>query len=144
MENNYQSLQYEDDEKTRAYVMAIIKAVDMTRQVAEKSKIKSRKARKAIETKDKQFMWNTLQEYLHDYKEFITATNTMRIYSVEMDFYNQVTVTDIERQLKMVIGVIYDYEAKHCIHNETIKKCLKKLLKASGVFTDKEMEILLL
>ncbi len=44
----------------------------------------------------------------------------------------------------MMIGVIYDYEAKHCLHNETIKQCLKKLLKASGVFTDKEIEILLL
>lgn len=60
MENNYQNLQYEDDEKAVAYVKAIIKAVDMTHQVTEKSKIKSRKAREAIETKDKEFMWNTL------------------------------------------------------------------------------------
>lgn len=116
----------------------------MTHQVTEKSKIKSRKAREAIETKDKEFMWNTLQEYLHDYKEFINTTNIMRICSVGMNFYNQITVTEIERQLKMMIGVIYDYEAKHCLHNETIKQCLKKLLKASGVFTDKEIEILLL
>ena len=143
MENNYQNLQYADDEKATAYFKAIIKAVDMTHQVAEKSKIKSRKVREAINSKDKQFMWNTLQEYLHDYKEFINTTNTMLTCSVGMDFYNQVTVTDIERQLKMMIGVIYDYEAKLCLHNETIKKCLKKLLKASGVFTDKEIEILL-
>ena len=89
-------------------------------------------------------MWNTLQEYLHDYKEFINTTNIMRICSVGMNFYNQITVTEIERQLKMMIGVIYDYEAKHCLRNETIKQCLKKLLKVSGVFTDKEIEILLL
>lgn len=144
MENNYQNLKYTDDEKAVTYVKAIIKAVDMTHQVAEKSKIKSRKAREAIETKDKEFMWNTLQEYLHEYKEFINTTNTMRTCSVGMDFYNKVTVTEIERQLKMVIGVIYDYEAKHCLHNEAIKQCLKKLLKASGVFTDKEIELLLL
>ena len=36
MENNYQNLQYADDEKAVAYVKAIIKAVDMTHQVAEK------------------------------------------------------------------------------------------------------------
>lgn len=107
MEDNYLNLQYTDDEKAVAYVKAIIKAVDMTHQVAEKSKIK-RKAREAIETKDKEFMWNTLQEYLHDYKEFINTTNIMRICSVGMNFYNQVTVTEIERQLKMMIGVIYD------------------------------------
>lgn len=144
MENNYHNLQYTEDEKAAAYVKAIIKAVDMTHQVAEKSKIKSGKAREAIKTKDKEFMWNTLQEYLHDYKEFINTTNTMRICSVGMDFYNQVSVTEIERQLKMIIGVIYDYEAKHCLYNETIKQCLKKLLKASRVFTDKEIELLLL
>lgn len=143
MENKFQNLQYADDEKAVAYVKAIIKAVDMTHQVAEKSKIKSRKAREAIETKDKEFMWNTLQEYMHNYKEFINTTNTMRTCSVGMDFYNQVTVMEIERQLKMMIGVIYDYEAKHCLNNEAIKQCLKKLLKASGVFTDKEIEFLL-
>lgn len=144
MENNFQNLKYTDDEKVATYVKAIIKAVDMTHQVAEKSKIKSRKAREAIETKDKELMWNTLQEYLHDYKEFINTTSTMRICSVGMDFYNQVTVAEIGQQLKMMIGVIYDYEAKHCIHNEAIKHCLKKLLKASGVFTDKEIALLLL
>ncbi len=144
MENNYQSLQYTDDEKVAAYVKAIIKAVDMTRQVAGKSRIKSRKAREAIETKDKVFMWDTLQDYLHDYKEFINTTNTMRTCSVGVEFYNQVTVAQIEWQLKMIIGVIYDYEAKHCRHNETIKQCLKKLLKSSGIFTDKEIELLLL
>lgn len=144
MENNYQNIQYIDDVKADSYVKAIIKAVDMTHQVAEKSKIKSRKAREAIKTKDKEFMWYTLQEYLHDYNEFINTTNTMRICRVGMDFYNQVTVIEIERQLKMMIGIIYDYEAKHCIHKETIKQCLKKLLKASGVFTDKEIEKLLL
>ena len=128
MENNYQNLQYTDDEKAVTYVKSIIKAVDMTHQVTEKSKIKSRKAREAIETKD---------------KEFINTTDIMRTCSVGMNFYNQVTVMEIERQLKMMIGVIYDYEAKHCLHNDTIQQCLKKLLKASGVFTDKEIEILL-
>ena len=144
MKDNYQNLHYTDDEKASAYVKAIIKAVDMTRQVAEKSKLKSRKAREAIETKDKEFMWNTLQEYLHDYKEFINTKKNIYICSVGLDFYNQVSVTEIERQLKMIIGIIYDYEAKHCLHNETIKQCLKKLLKASGVFTDKEIELILL
>ena len=38
MENNYQNLQYTDDEKAIAYVKAIIKAVDMTHQVAKNQK----------------------------------------------------------------------------------------------------------
>ncbi len=144
MENNYQNLQYADDEKVMEYTKAIIKAVEMTHQVAAKSQMKSKKAREAIKSKDKVFMWNTLQEYLYHYQDFINKTNSMRVCSVGMEFYNQVTVPEIERQLKMMIGIVYDYEAKHCIHNEAIKHCLKKLLKVSGMFTDKEMEFLLL
>lgn len=72
------------------------------------------------------------------------AKGTMCICNVGVDFYNQVTVLEIEQQLKMMIGVVYDYEAKHCVHNEMIKQCMKKLLKMSGVFTDKEIERLLL
>ncbi|MCM1537787.1 MAG: hypothetical protein NC254_05270 [bacterium] len=144
MENNYQNLQYTDDEKVTEYVKAIIKAVDMTHQVAAKAQMKSKKAREAIESRDKEFMWNTLQEYLHKYKDFINTKGTMCIYNVGIDFYNQVTVSEIEQQLKIMIGVVYDYEAKHCVHNEMIKQCMKKLLKISGAFTNKEIERLLL
>ncbi len=144
MENNYQNLQCADDEKVMEYIKAIIKAVDMTHQVATKSQMMSKKAREAIASKDKVFMWNTLQEYLHKYKDFINAKSTMCICNVGMGFYNQVTVSEIEQQLKIMISVVYDYEAKQCIHNETIKQCMKKLLKASGMFTVKEIEQFLL
>ncbi|MCM1063190.1 MAG: hypothetical protein NC420_01755 [Eubacterium sp.] len=144
MENNYQNLQYTDDEKVMEYIKAIIKAVDMTHQVAAKAQMKSKKAREAIESRDKEFMWNTLQEYLHKYKDFINTKSMMCICNVEIDFYNQVTVPEIEQQLKIIIGVVYDYEAKYCVHNEMIKQCLKKLLKSIGVFTDKEIERILL
>lgn len=116
----------------------------MTHQVAEKSKLKSKKVREAIDTKDKVFMWNTLQEYLKKYKEFISKTNKLCICNVDTEFYNQVTIADIEQQLKIMVGVIYDYEAKHYFHNEAIKQCTKKMLKASNMFTSKEIELLLL
>lgn len=64
MENNYQNLQCADDKKVMEYIKAIIKAIDMTHQVAAKSHMKSKKAREAIVSKDKVFMWNTLQETL--------------------------------------------------------------------------------
>lgn len=68
----------------------------------------------------------------------------MRIGIVGMEFYNQVTVPEIERQLKIMISIVYDYEAKKCFYNEAIKQCLKKMLKESGRFTDKEIGLLLL
>ena len=60
------------------------------------------------------------------------------------DFYRNVSEKDVARQLEIVIGLIYLNEAKHCVAKETIKACFKKLLKQSGVFSEHEIEVLLL
>lgn len=46
--------------------------------------------------------------------------------------------------LKLMRKFYTVYEAKHCVAKETIKACFKKLLKQSGVFSDHEIELLLL
>lgn len=143
MENNYHNLQYTDDERTMTYLKAVIKAVHMTHEVTAKSEIKSKKARDAIESQNKELMWSTLQQYIHNYMEFLKQSNKICVYKVDMDFYNKITVAEIERQLNIMIGIVYDYEAKHCVAKETIKKCLEKILKSSKVFTQKEIEYLL-
>ena len=140
--NNY-NLKYSDDEKAMTYLKAIIKAVHMTHEVTAKSEMKSKKAREAIESQDKELMWSTLQQYIHNYMEFLNQSNKVSVYKVDMDFYDKITVAEIERQLEIMIGIVYDYEAKHCVAKETIKKCLEKILKSSNVFTQKEIEYLL-
>ena len=82
-------------------------------------------------------------ENLCRYKDLIYTTSIMCICSAGTDFYNQVIVSELEHQLKMMIGIIYDCETKSCIHNEAIKQCLKKLLKASDAFINKEIELIL-
>ena len=143
MENNYHNLQYSDDEKVMAYVKAIIKAVNMTHEVTAKSEMKSKKARGAIQSKDKEYMWSVLQEYIHNYMEFLKQSNGIYVCQVDTQFYSKVTAAEIEHQLNIMIGIVYDYEAKHCLAKETIKKCLEKILKSSNVFTKKEIEYLL-
>lgn len=143
MENSYQEIRYSNDEKVMTYVKAIIKAVDMTHEVASKSKMKSKKAKEAIQSGDKALMWSTLQQYIYHYKDFINRTEGMCVYKVDVEFYNQITVAEIKQQLEIMIGIVYDYEAKHCLAKETIKQCLKKLLEESGMFTKKEIEYLL-
>lgn len=123
---------------------AIIKAVDMTHEVASKSKLKSKKAREAIQSGDKALMWSILQEYIYHYRDFINRTEGMYVCTVNVEFYNQITVAEIKQQLEIMIGIVYDYEAKHCLAKETIKQCLKKILEESGVFIKKEIEYLLL
>ena len=90
-------------------------------------------------------MWNTLQEYLREYSNFINNTALITglcVYSVEREFYDQITVEDIEKQLRIIVGYIYAREAVNSAAKATFKDCLKKLLKKSGLFTDAELALL--
>lgn len=144
MEEYAQNLVYTDEEKVIAYYKNIVKAVEKTREVATQSKLKSHKIEEALQTRDKQTMWNVLQEYLHKHPELFTRANGVQLRRVDEDFYKNVSKEDIARQLEIVIGHIYLNEAKHCAAKETIKACFKKLLKQSGVFSEHEIEVLLL
>ncbi len=144
MEDYAQSLSYTDEEKVLTYCKNIVKAVEKTHEVATKSKSISRKAREAFETKDKQTMWNVLQEYIHKHSELFSMANGVQLRRIDTDFYVNVSEEDVAKQLEIVIGLIYLNEAKHCVAKETIKACFKKLLKQSGIFSNHEIEWLLL
>ena len=73
MEQYAQNLVYADMGKVITYCKNIIKAVEKTRDVAAQSKLKSRKLEEALQTKDKQTMWNVLQEYIHKHSELFTT-----------------------------------------------------------------------
>lgn len=144
MEQYAQNIMCTDEEKVITYCKNIIKAVEKTRDVAAQSKLKSRKIKDALQTKDKQTMWNVLQEYIHKHPKLFTMANGVQLRRVDEDFYRNVSEKDVARQLEIVIGLIYLNEAKHCVAKETIKACFKKLLKQSGVFSEHEIEALLL
>ena len=144
MDEYEHNLFYADEEKVLEYCKSIIRAVEKTREVAAKSRMICRKAAEALETGDKHTMWEVLQEYLHKYATLFTAANGVQIKRVNAEFYSSVTEDDIAKQLRIVIGLIYSYEAKHCAAKETIKTCFKKILKESGVFSNAEIELILL
>ncbi|MDE6214226.1 MAG: hypothetical protein K2M70_12220 [Lachnospiraceae bacterium] len=144
MEQYAQNLVYTDEEKVITYCKNIIKAVEKTRDVAAQSKLKSRKIEEALQTKDKQTMWNVLQEYIHKHSELFTMANGVLLGRVDVDFYENVSEEDVAKQLEIVMGLIYLNEAKCCVAKETIKACFKKLLKQSDIFSDHEIELLLL
>ena len=116
----------------------------MTHEVVTKSKLRSKKANDAIAPGNKITMWNVLQEYLHNYPKLLAVSCGVCICRVDAGFYAQMTEADLAKQLEIVIGLVYAYEATHCVAREKIKACFKKLLKKSGVFSDKEIEILVL
>lgn len=144
MEEYAQKLNYADEEKVLVYCKNIVKAVEKTREVAAKSKMKSRRAKEALELQEKQMMWNVLQEYIHRYPELFTRANGVQLIRVDAHFYENLTQEDVAKHLQVVIGLIYLDEAKRCVAKETIKACFKKLLKQTGVFSDREIELLFL
>lgn len=144
MEEYAQNLIYANEEKILTLCKDIVKAVEKTRDVAAKSKMICRKANDALALKDKQTMWNALQEYMHKYPQLFTIANGVQLKRVDVDFYKNVTEEDVSKQLKIVIGLIYLNEAKHCAGKEAVKACFKKLLKQSKIFSDREVEVLLL
>lgn len=144
MEQYAQNLVYTDEEKVIIYCKNIVKAVEKTRDVAAQSKLKSRRVEEALQMKDKQIMWNALQEYIHKHPKLFTMANGVQLRRVDADFYKNVSEQYIARQLEIVIGLIYLNEAKHCVAKEKIKACFKKLLKQSGIFSEHEIEVLLL
>ena len=72
MEKYAHNLVYTDEEKVVIYCKNIVKAVEKTRDVAAQSKLKTRKIEESLKTKDKQTMWNVLQEYIHKHPELFT------------------------------------------------------------------------
>ena len=144
MTENLQDLQIRYEEKSLKAAELAKKAADMTHTVITAGR-KSQKAIDAIDTRDKASMWNTLQEYLREYSNFINNTALIAglcVYSVEREFYDQITVEDIEKQLRIIVGYIYAREAVNSAAKATFKDCLKKLLKKSGLFTDAELALL--
>ncbi len=144
MEEYSQNLNYTDEEKVAIYCKNIVRAVEKTYEVGTRSKLLSQKALAAIQTGDKQIMWITLQEYIHKFQKIFTMANGVRLARVNADYYENVTKEDIAKQLNVVIGLIYLNEAKHCIARETIKTCFQKLLRQSGAFSNREIELLFL
>ena len=144
MKEYAQNLAITDEEKALIICKNIVKAVEKTHEVGARSKLLSQKAREAIQTGDKQTMWITLQDYIHKYQKIFTMANGVRLVRVNADYYENVTKEDIVKQLDIVIGLIYLNEAKQCVAKETVKACFKKLLRQSGVFSDREIELLLL
>jgi len=97
MEECAQNLIYANEEKILTLCKNIVKAVEKTREVAAKSKMLCRKANDALALKDKQTMWNALQEYIHKYPQLFTIANGVQLKRVDVDFYMNITEDDVAK-----------------------------------------------
>ena len=72
----------------------LIKAAKETHTMLIQSEKKSKRAREAMKTRDKEAMWVVLQEYIREYSSFITGTGIFTgigIRHVDRAFYKSRT-----------------------------------------------------
>lgn len=134
----------QDIKKTEAIADALKRAAERAHTVFS-AKAKSERALFAIKLTDKYSMWEILQEYYGEYKDFINSLSgftNYTIYSVEKDFVEKISADDIRNQLRILVGFIYAKEAITSAAKQTYKDCVKRILKGTKLFTDKELALL--
>lgn len=130
-----------NDEKTAKAIECIKKACEAV-HIIKSAQQKTEKARNAMQVNDKQYLWNVLQEYLGFYKGFINSLSNytrVAVFDVGPQFFENCTIDEIKKQLETVIAFVYLKEALTNVAKESFKQCLKKLLKATGAFTESEL-----
>lgn len=133
------------NEKISEFVETIKEAAEATHSFLVANE-KSKKAMQAIESNDKAYMWNVLQEYLRQYTSFInnfTFLTNIQISKVSSDYYDSITTDGIAKQLQVVIQFIYVEELVNNANKSVLKNKVKSLLAKSGIFTQEELRFIL-
>ena len=54
----------------------------------------------------------------------------------------EATLQELDRQLQIIVGIVYLKEAVRVAINKAYEECLKKLLRKSGMFTEAQLNLL--
>ena len=131
------------EEKFNVVAKAIKTAAEMT-HCYNIFKAKTKKIDDILCLEDKEFLWQTLQEYLKEYGSFINNTTVITgiyTYQVSIEQYNAMTVADIKLQLEQLKRIVIAKEILHSVYQKSFKECLKKILQGTGLFSKKELDI---
>lgn len=139
-----QKIDFPVQENVTKMIEYVKKAAEMTHTVIMADQ-KASKIISAIQTQDKNRKWTVLQEYLKEYGAFINKTTSLTgvyVYQVNAEFFAEINLQELDRQLQIMVGIVYLKEAVRAAINATYKECLKKLLRQSGMFTEAQLNFL--
>ena len=114
------------EEKFNVVAKAIKTAAEMT-HCYNIFKAKTKKIDDILCLEDKEFLWQTLQEYLKEYGSFINNTTVITgiyTYQVSIEQYNAITVADIKLQLEQLKRIVIAKEILHSVYQKSFKECL--------------------
>ena len=139
-ENGYR-VDTQNQEKQSKFFECVKRAADISHTIVL-AQYKSQKAKDAIATESKETKWTVLQEYIKAYRDFINKMSVLTalyVFPVDENFYNNITLPQLNQQLQIAIDFVYLREALMSAAKETYKACLKKLLKQTGLFDSTEL-----
>ena len=139
-----QKIDFPVQENATKMIEYVKRAAEMTHTVIMADQ-KASKIISAIQTQDKNRKWTVLQEYLKEYGAFINKTTPLTgvyVYQVNAEFFAEINLQELDRQLQIMVGIVYLKEAVRAAINATYKECLKKLLRQSGMFTEAQLNFL--
>ena len=141
MENSKNiSIQCHDNNTSLEMVKLIIQAVKETHTVVAMAKKKVHDLQLAIDSNEQLYKLQVLQEYIKQYERFINSSTSITGVCV---YYNvDVKTIDLNEQLKIMEGLVYLHEALKGTSSFNFRLCLKKLMKESGLFTKKQIDLI--
>lgn len=139
-----QKIDFPVQENATKMIEYVKRAAEMTHTVIMADQ-KASKIISAIQTQDKNRKWTVLQEYLKEYGAFINKTTSLTgvyVYQVNAEFFAEINLQELDRQLQIMVGIVYLKEAVRAAINATYKEYLKNLLRQSGMFTEAQLNFL--
>ena len=118
----------ENDEKLYA-IADIIKTAAEVVHCYNTFQEKTKKIDDILCLENKEFLWQTLQEYLKEYGAFINNTTVITgfyTYQVSIEQYNAMTVADIKLQLERMKKIVVDKEILHSASKKCLEECLNR------------------
>lgn len=118
----------------------VVKVAEIKRTIADTAKKKCEQAQIAIKSGNMDIMWNTIQQYIHQYGQDWSRFQGVQFHFVDSDTHAQLSAADLIQQLHCIITWVYKDTALKTVSKETSQESAKSLLKQLGLFTDNELD----
>lgn len=143
MENElfqYLNIQDEYTDKIETFAKCVVKAAKAVHAASETSEKKCCEARRALNSGSIECMRTVIQCYICQYGADWVRFRDVKIQRMDRTTYEQLSIDELQRQLRIIIALVYKSTAFKTGCKESFKTCVKSELERSGIFTKKELE----
>lgn len=140
MENErFQYLNIHDEyaDKIETFAKCVVKAAKAVHAASEISEKKCCEARRALNSGSIERMRTVIQCYIRQYGADWLHFRDVKIQCMDRAAYEQLSIDELQRQLRIIVALIYKSTAFKTGCKEVFKICVKKRAGAIGCFYKK-------